>query len=111
MEIKETYEREINYIGASPSHWNKTDWISKRYGFINYTSYIHDKLYSIMLREETIFNKLVLKMCFDLVFLVLGVCRGIKKFQLLGLMPLIILFIILIVSTPYYLYKKQLEIN
>lgn len=108
MDMLRNYNKNWNYIGSSDRQKHFTRYLYRKQTAINYTSYIHDNLYHLMNREQGIINKITMKICFDLVFLVMGTLRSIKTLQIMGVAYSIILFVILIVSTPYYfLYLRN----
>lgn len=99
------YDKEQNYIGCSPLQHRITGTFYKRCSAINYTAYIHDNLYKFLWYEKYFLSILVSKICFDIIFLFMGIVRSLRKFQVFGVPLTIILFIILIAATPYYLYR------
>ena len=102
------YNKNFNYIGSSDLQKKITKHYYKKYSALNYSSYVHDELYTIMWFEKGIVNRVCLKIGFDFVFLMMIILRSIKSLQFRGLILGIIFFIILIVSTPYYFYKNRL---
>jgi len=98
----ENFKVENNYIGVTPKHKKMTNWIYKRYCQVNYTAYIHDNLYNIMKFEKYLINQIISKIFFDIIFLIMGILRSLSKAQLGGLFIIVILYVILFVSTPYY---------
>ena len=96
-----------NYIGNKPWHYNLTKYISKKYPDINWTAKKHDWHYMLMLGERNNVVRLVMKIMYDLVFLVLGTTRCFKNFRWDGIGLVIILYIILLISSPYYLWINR----
>lgn len=100
------YDGKVNYIGNADWQYKYTDKFYRSISGINYTAYWHDILYGqLMQREQGFVAKLLLKVLLDLVFLVMGFFRCLRNLQLHGCVFTIILYVILLVSTPYVMYK------
>ena len=110
MNISQEYKSEINYIGNSPWQYKYTDKLYRRLSGINYTAYWHDILYGeLVWKEQGVIMKTLLKILLDLVFLVMGFFRCVRNVQIHGCVIVIILYLVLLINTPFYiwrLYKK-----
>lgn len=96
------YNKNKNYIGNSKRLKEYTKHFYKKCSALNYTSYCHDILYgNLLFREKNIFNRFILKMFFDLIFLKLGLIRALLKFQIHSIPVIIICYTILLLSTPF----------
>lgn len=97
------YDKNLNYIGSSENQKKYTNLIFSKYSGINRTAYNHDRFYNLMLQEEYLFFAIILKLFFDLIFIIMGILRSLKRFELFGIPIAFIFGIILIITTPYYL--------
>jgi hypothetical protein len=98
------YHKEHNYIGNAEWQYKITNYFYRSCSGINYTAYVHDNLYLFLPREKYILNKLILKIIFDLQFIFMGTLRCLFKFQLHGIILSVILYLILLISSPVYIY-------
>lgn len=105
MEFTQKYMSQLNYIGCSEWQYKFTDLIYKKCSAINYTAYVHDNLYKFLWTEKYFISILLLKFCFDIVFLIMGITRSLRKFQVFGVPLTMILFSALIIGTPYYIWR------
>ena len=97
------YNPEFNYIGNKDWQYKITNHLYKHYSAINYTAYWHDIFYGHIMHEgANIFNQIVLKILFDIVFIVMVVLRSIAKFQIKGAFIGLFLGVVLLLSTPWY---------
>lgn len=103
--FKNKYNKNNNYIGCDTWHYEITNHFYKSCSGVNYTAYVHDNLYEILYKEKYFLAMLMLKLCFDFIFLILGLIRSVRNFQLYAVPLVLILTCILIVTTPYYLRK------
>lgn len=111
MEILK-FNPSTNYIGSAPWQKRFTNWIAKKYPEINFAAFKHDHHYRLMFGESNIFIRIIMKLMYDLVFLILGVVRCLFKFAPIGASIVVGLFTALIASTIYYLWinrKKQID--
>lgn len=95
------YNKNNNYIGNSEKQKEYTKHIYKKCSALNYTSYIHDFLYTLLYRETNLFNRLIMKILFDLIFLIVGIFRSIFKIQFYSIIFTVVGYIILLSSTFY----------
>ena len=103
-----------NYIGNMPWMYKFTQKISELYPEINFTAFKHDNHYAWILAESNIILRLVLKIMYDLIFLILGILRNLVKFRPDAVPIMICLWIVLLISTPWYLYitkNKQIDLT
>ena len=107
MQLK--FHKEKNYIGCNKKQHKYTKWIVKYYHTINYTSFKHDLHYYLMKAERNYLVRLVMKLMYDLVFVVLGAIRCTKSGRLDGIIIVLILYLCLLVSTPWYLWVTRNE--
>ena len=105
--IISNFDPTVNYIGSSDWQKQFTKWIAIDYPEINFTAYKHDSHYLLMLAERTQVLRFIMKLCYDLVFLILGIFRCLFKGHLLGIPIVINLTIILICSSFWYLYINR----
>jgi len=104
----ELYNKSHNYIGNSSNQHKLTKYFYKKMSGINYSAFIHDHLYGeILLQEHNPINRLILKLLFDIVFLVMGFFRCLFNFQIYGCIYTILFYTILVISTPYYLWTHR----
>lgn len=103
------YERTINYIGSSASQKKFTRHIHRKYGRINFISYIHDNMYKIILQVENVYLFIILKLLVDLMFLICGVFLNVFRFNVYkgiqGIIITILAYIGILIYTPVYTYK------
>jgi len=105
MRIIEKYNKKVNYIGCSDFQYKLTNFIYLKYCAINYTAYVHDTLYKFLWSERYFIPMLIFKILFDLVFLIMGIFRSLRNLQPIGATITIILYLILTIATPYYIYR------
>jgi hypothetical protein len=98
------YDKMHNYIGNAECQYNITKYIYRRCSGVNYTAYIHDNLYCILIRERYLLNKIILKFLFDIQFLLMGIIRSLRNFQIFGILVTFIFYLILLFHSPYYIY-------
>ena len=112
MNIQAGYNSKKNYIGHSPWQYKITNKFYRKISAINYAAYCHDTLYGWLLwNEKGVVMKILLKIVLDLVFLIIGFFRCLmrKKPQLHGCVAIVILYTLLFIHTPFYIwgmYKK-----
>lgn len=108
MEIKEKYDKTLNYIGCDDWQYKYTLSIKKSSPALNYTAFWHDVLYGYLLhKEKYIVCQYVLKILIDLIFLTMGIFRNLRKFNLVGVVFSIILYLILFFHTPFYIKNMR----
>lgn len=103
-----------NYIGCAPWQKRFTNRIAKKYPEINFACFKHDLHYILMFGESNIFIRIIMKIMYDVVFLVLGVIRCLIKLipAPIGALWVIVFFIALILSSIYYLWiNRKKSIN
>lgn len=105
MEIR--FNPKNNYIGATPFQHKLTKWIAKLYSDINFIAFKHDINYYIMLADKNFVIRLILKVFYDLLFLILGIVRLIKNLRFEGIIIVIILYLCLLLSSLNYLWLKR----
>jgi len=96
-----------NYIGNKTWQYKFTSYICKYYPDINFTAYKHDWHYTLMLGERNIITRLVMKIMYDLIFLVLGIVRLLINLRFDGLIWILILYLCLFFSSLWYLYENR----
>jgi len=103
------YDTNINYIGNSEWQYKFTSIIYNKCKGINYTAYIHDNLYNILWAEKYLIALIVSKVLFDIIFLVMGIIRSLRNLEVQGVFFAIILYLVLLLSTPYFFYTAKLK--
>lgn len=105
----ETYDREINYLGSSDKQKRFTRHIKRRFGRLNFISYLHDQFYNIILQVENVYLFLILKFLVDLMFLICGIFLNVFRFNLYlgvyGIIITILMYLAILVYTPRYTQK------
>jgi uncharacterized membrane protein len=97
------YNKNNNYIGSSKKQKEYTKHLYKKCSALNYTSFVHDFLYGVLLyREINIVNRIIMKMLFDLIFLIVGIFRSIFTLQFNSIVFIVLGYIILLISTFYF---------
>jgi len=105
--MKLKFDKRNNYIGSSEKQKKYTYWIYKYYRDINFTAFKHDWHYILMMGERNQGVRFMMKVMYDLIFLVLGCIRCLKNYRIDGAIIVIILYLILLFSTPWYLWVKR----
>ena len=107
----ESYNRQVNYIGNSERQKKFTKYLYRKCSALNYTSFVHDFLYGELLyRELNLFNKLIMKTLFDLVFLIVGIFRALFKIQFYSIIFISLAYIALFLCTFYPpIWNKRVE--
>lgn len=117
------YDKSLNSIGNTEFQRSITKYIYKKCSALNYTSYIHDILFSILFNIMRLFKEIIdkelnfinrqclkvlfniisftIKILFDLVFLLLGILRSIFKGQPHSLFFVLLFYLVLLISTIY----------
>lgn len=107
MNLLENYKKKNNYIGNADWQYKITNYFYKSCSGINYTAFIHDNLYSILWKEKYLFSLIISKICFDIIFLVVGIIRSLRNLETQGVLISILLYFALLFSTPYYIYQMR----
>lgn len=96
------YNENKNYIGNSKIQYKLTNWIAYYFPTINFTAYEHDIHYYTMFLELNPIKRLVMKIMYDIIFVVMGTIRlllTINPKDLLGIPIIILLYGILLITT------------
>jgi len=105
MEFK--FNKYNNYIGSTEYQKTWTKHIFKKQPDINFTAAKHDVHYSMIFAERNQVVRLIMKIMYDLVFLVLGITRCFKNLRWGGIGIIMIFYIVLLISSPYYLWINR----
>ena len=102
------FRKEKNYIGNAEWQHKVTKKISLLFPEINFTAAKHDLHYALMLGEKNHVIRFILKIFYDLIFLFGGILRLLfKPKQWGGIAIVCILYFILLITTPYTLFKYR----
>ena len=101
------YNKEHNYIGNRDWQYKITGTFYKQCSAINYSAYVHDDLYIFIYREKYLFNQILLKVLFDLIFLFMSFFRSLRNLQFKGMFLTPILYLFLLLNTPHYIYNLR----
>ena len=103
------FDKTKNYIGNSKWQYKLTNWIAYYFPLINFTAYEHDIHYYTMFLEFNPIKRFIMKILYDLIFLVMGILRlllTINPRDLLGIPIVILLYgVLFITSIPLLIYK------
>ena len=91
----------INNIGNAIWLYWFTNFIYKYCEILNNASEIHDILYEILYYNINWINRIVLKILFDLIFLLFGVFRALLVLRVWEIVPIMLSYLILLISTIY----------
>ena len=96
------------YMGDSPWLMKYTKPIEDEYPDFRFISHLHDLHYLIMLSQRNIIIRIIMKICYDIIYGVMGIVRGIFSQYSPGQVIIsIVVMVVLIITTPYYLYKNR----
>lgn len=108
------FDPKINWIGNREWMYKFTDKISKNYPEINFTAFKHDGHYYWIYAESNMFIRYIMKLMYDLIFLILGSFRCLIKYRIDGIPIVILLYLLLFFSSPWLLYvtkNKQIDLT
>ena len=101
------FNSKTNWIGNESWMYKYTNVIAKNYPEINFTAFKHDNHFEWIIAESNFVVRFILKIMYDLIFLILGIIRNLIKFRPGAIPIMIILYLLLLISTPWYLWKKR----
>jgi hypothetical protein len=105
------YDKDKNYIGRNKTEYFFTYWIHKLCPEISFVSYVHDLNYFLLYANSSHLVRFFVKIMYDLVFLIMGVIRNLRKLNLLGVVMTVVLYLVLLISTPYVLFQNRNRLN